>query len=122
MVGILVSFWDGPFSGAMLVLGRVRPAIFPGGAELSGPFLRTPFKIQDSAVARLQEKSMENFDRPGASMMARPIHKHTFETQQKQRQKREIGKTNKKQLKNIYTSYISMYNLFLFYSIFFYIT
>ena len=23
MVGILVSFWEGPFSGAMLVLGRV---------------------------------------------------------------------------------------------------
>ena len=27
MVGILVSFWEGPFSGAMLVLGRVRPFI-----------------------------------------------------------------------------------------------
>ena len=23
MVGILLSFWEGPFSGAMLVLGRV---------------------------------------------------------------------------------------------------
>ena len=27
MVGILLSFWDGPFSGAMLVLGSV---IFSG--------------------------------------------------------------------------------------------
>ena len=24
MVGILVAFWEGPFSGAMLVLGRVN--------------------------------------------------------------------------------------------------
>ena len=27
MVGILVSFWDGPFSGAMLVSGRVELVI-----------------------------------------------------------------------------------------------
>ena len=26
MVGILLSFWEGPFSGAMLVLGRVSLA------------------------------------------------------------------------------------------------
>ena len=28
-VGILVSFWDGPFSGAMLVPGRVYIYIYP---------------------------------------------------------------------------------------------
>ena len=31
MVGILLSFWEGPFSGAMLVLGRVSCAINSGG-------------------------------------------------------------------------------------------
>ena len=28
MVGILLSFWEGLFSGAMLVLGRVPPEVF----------------------------------------------------------------------------------------------
>ena len=45
MVGILVSFWDGPFSGAMLVLGRVadlNPSTFTGrGRGRRGPTLPT---------------------------------------------------------------------------------
>ena len=32
MVGILVSFWDGPFSGAMLVSGRVFVNFFFSGS------------------------------------------------------------------------------------------
>ena len=34
MVGILVSFWDGLFSGAMLVSGRVCLKIFPCDQEI----------------------------------------------------------------------------------------
>ena len=34
MVGILVSFWDGLFSGAMLVSGRVAP-IKDGGFSIA---------------------------------------------------------------------------------------
>ena len=33
MVGILVSFWDGQFSGAMLVSGRVRGTTFEKGGD-----------------------------------------------------------------------------------------
>ena len=38
MVGILVSFWEGPFSGAMLVLGRVKT--LQGGSLLAVPCLK----------------------------------------------------------------------------------
>ena len=34
MVGILVSFWDGLFSGAMLVSGRVAPNFFHRGIDM----------------------------------------------------------------------------------------
>ena len=36
MVGILVSFWDGLFSGAMLILGSVLGYVYPVMLLLSG--------------------------------------------------------------------------------------
>ena len=38
MVGILLSFWEGQFSGAMLVLGRVRPPQLPNATGAGVPF------------------------------------------------------------------------------------
>ena len=46
MVGILVSFWDGLFSGAMLVLGSVNLEPF----NRKKPFIQTPDHVTKFSV------------------------------------------------------------------------
>ena len=46
MVGILVSFWDGPFLGAMLVLGSVPIILFE--IKRTSPRSNVIFEIGDS--------------------------------------------------------------------------